>query len=437
MTPAGLSLPKNTFWALRKIPLAFNPGAANRLLRTLIRLCDFVLMGVFRLPTRGTQSIARRIARTVGDSCAGLLARTSNKGLLPVQRLVGPDWTIIFVGSDASKREVRHLFFADSIQEQTLEDVSMWTLARRLPQWLPDSADLVICEIAHSYPRRFNASITFSVPSWIDQTITLPASPSDLLSGRRTGGYIKRCIKEGYAFEITQSQEKFDYFYYDLHAPYVARRFGERAFPTPYEDLKHLFRHGALLQLTLNQVPVAGRICYTSKDTLFAADVGVSGDEPDYWKQGGLATLDWYTILWAYDLGVKNVNFDGTRAWHSDGVFEYKRLWGARPARRSRIHTDWTFLADRLSRPLQCRLNEIGFISEIKNRLYGVYVTDTSSTLTKVRLNSRLSAMKKRGLDGLVLVSPLEQTLIHAVPPRQTEKQVSHVELAAQELGPA
>jgi hypothetical protein len=252
----------------------------------------------------------------------------------------------------------------------------------------------------------------FKVPSWVEQRITLPASAQQLSPGKRTRSYIKRCTEGGYEYHYTQSQEAFDRFYHELYVPYVSTRFRDRVLVTPYEDLNWLFRRGGLFLVTLNQALVAGRVCYVRDETFFAADAGISLAGPNYWKQGGLASLDFYTMQWACERGLNIFNFGGTRSWYSDGVFNYKSLWGARASRRSKIYSSWTLMAQELKQPLRDRINEIGFISEVGDAFYGVHLTDEPGTSGREDIEAKLPRMRKLGLDGVLVVAPRSQALI-------------------------
>ena len=324
-----------------------------------------------------------------------------------------------------SKREILRLFFDGATQEQELGRVHAWALWQLGQRWLGEGTDLVICETPLLHPGRFKAPIKFVVPSWVDQTISLPESPDEIRPGKRKWSYIKRCLNEGYVFEFTRSQAKFDSFFDELYVPYVSARYGERTMITPRQDLNRIFGRGGQFLMTLNQTPVAGRVAYVNDGTLFANEFGVSREGPGYWKQGGISTLDWQTILWAYDHNLTAFNFGGTRSWHSDGVFRYKSRWGAKTKKRSRIYSVLTIMAKVLSPQLRNRINQIGFISEVGDRFYGVYITDQmsdhdSSHADNVSpdsdLASNLVLVKNWGLDGLLVVSPSCRFTVHDMP---------------------
>ena len=348
------------------------------LLGRIIYLCDLLLADMYRFPSPVVRNIARWLARHIGDSCAWV--RTFPR--IPVYKLIGPDYTIAFIGSASSKRELRQLFFDETIEEQQLGKIALWGLSKRIRDWLRQDVDMVIYEHPRRiYPHRFKPAIMFTVPTWVDQTISLPESPKELIPGKRKRTYINRCIKESYVNKFSQSENDFDHFYHEIYLPYVTVRYGGRLLETPYDQMKRLFRRGGLLLVTLNGETVAGNLFYIRNETFFKNDFGLLLEGSKSWKQGASTVLDWFCILWAYEQGIKTFNMGGTRGWQSDGVFWYKSNWRAKVARRSRIYKQWTFMARLLSQSLQDRINEVGFISEINERFYGVHLSDESDAL--------------------------------------------------------
>ena len=72
-------------------------------------------------------------------------------------------------------------------------------------------------------------------------------------------------------------------------------------------------------------------------------------------------------------------------------------------------------MASRLPQPLQAHFNEIGFVSEMNDRFYGVYLGDNLSALAKAEIDKQLLLMEKGGLDGMVFVSSSSHPVIYEV----------------------
>jgi hypothetical protein len=403
-------------YAALRVAYGWTVAKRHNTLRRIMNVCDCVLMDEYRIPSRTLRHFTRRIARYVGDIC--VLLRTSSS--MVVHKLCSPNWTIIVVGSEASKRQLCHLFSEEGIQMLEMERVAPSELPRRAQTWLATDASLVICELGRAYPKRFTEPVTFTVPSWIDQTISLPPSPDDLLAGTRSSSRRRRtrihhCIKAGYVSRFSQSEDDLAAFYYDIYVPAMEQRHGELGILTSYESCRRVFRLGGLLLVMLDGQPVAGKLCYCRNGIGYGGDVGVSVKDPKYLKEGVHAIVDWYFLLWAYEQGATAVHMGGTRSWYSDGVFLYKSRWGAKAGRRAKIYSEWTMLSRSVPKPLQERMNDIGFVTEIDGRFFGICLADDPSSLSTADISERLSTMETRCLDGFAIISPSAEPVIHEI----------------------
>jgi hypothetical protein len=383
----------------------------NYCLSRIIDLCDMILMDAYRLPWPAAQSMAKHIARCIGD--VSWLVRAFPR--LSAYRLIGADWTIIFVGGDVDLLEVSHLFFEEKVDQQELGKVALWQLSAQAQQWLAEGVDLVVCELGRIHPRS-KATFTFTVPIWIQQILTLPEPLESFLSGRHIKSVrhnLNRAQKAGFSWYFSKSKKDFDHFHYNMYLPYIRNRHEERALIAPYKDQwQRWFVRGGLIVVTQNDARVGGLLCYVKGDTCFAIEVGVLGGDPDLIGQGIKISSDWFAINWAYQQGARTYDMGGTRPWRSDGVFIYKSRWRAKVVRRRRIYGVWTFIAQNLSPALRDHINRLGFISEIDGKFYGVLLNgDTDSTETDV--NQELLAVGKQGLDGLVIISADSKPIIH------------------------
>lgn len=387
----------------------------NYLLDRVIDLCDLFLMDVYRLPWSTAQNTARRIARCVGDIAC--LLRSFPR--LSAYRLEGPQFTIVFVGTDQGLLEIGHLFFPEEeIQPQEIGRIALWRLSRRARQLLSEGrADLVICELSRIHPRRPQAPISFTVPVWVQQSLTIPEPLKSLISGKRYATERHRLNKArhtGFGYTFSQSRTDFDHFHYHMYLPYVTTRHDGRALTARYEhQWRRWFVKGGVVLVTQYDKPVAGVLCYIVGDTCFDIERGVLEADPKLFRQGIETMITWYAIDWAHQHGAKTYNMGGSRGWRSSGSFNSKRRWGARVVRRRRIYRTWTFLGQELCSALQGQLDELGFISEIDGRFYGVMLSSVPASAAEIDVDRELSAARDQGLDGLVVISANCKPVIH------------------------
>jgi hypothetical protein len=385
----------------------------NYRLDRIIDLCDLVLMDAYRLPWPAGHSVAKHIARYVGDF--SWLLRTFPR--LPAYKLIGANWTIIFVGGDQGLLEICQLFFPEEITEQELGRIALWRLSAQTKQWLVEGNDLVVCELGRIHPALPKAPITFTVPIWIQQILTIPDPLETLISGKRFATKrhrLNKAQRAGFSFRFSQSKTDFDYFHHHMYLPYVKARHGHLALVAPHQDQwQRWFVRGGLVLVTQHDKPVAGVLCYIANDTCFDVERGVFEADPQLFKQGIDTVITWYAINWARDQGAKIHDMGGTHAWRSNGSFNTKRRWGARVVKRKRIHGAWTFLAQNLSPSLQTRINELGFISEIDGKFYGILLSIDPTSITETDVDKKSSAMKRQGLGGLVVISANSKPIVY------------------------
>jgi hypothetical protein len=384
----------------------------NYCLDRIIDLCDLVLMDAYQLPWSTGQSVAKHIARYVGD--ISWLLRAFPR--LPVYKLIGTDWTIIFVGTEPSLKEIRALFFEEA-RQQEMGRIALWKLSAQSQQWLAEGVDLVVCELSRIHPWPPKAVLTFSVPTWIQQSLALPEPLETLLSGRVMKSVrhnLNRAQKGAFSWYFSRAKEDFDHFHYNMYLPYIENRHGQRALTAAYEDQwQRWFARGGLIIVTQNNRRVGGLLCYIKSNTCFAIEVGVLQGDPDLIGQGIKIASDWFAVNWAYQQGARVYDMGGTRPWRSNGVFIYKSRWRAKVVERKRIYGVWTFLADKLSSSLQNHLNELGFISELDGKFYRALLSTDSTSLTETDVEKELSTIGGQGLDGLVVISANSKPIIY------------------------
>jgi hypothetical protein len=166
-------------YAALRVVYRWTMATHRNMLRRVTDLSNRVLMDEYCIASPALRRLARRIARYTGEMAAVVQTLPG----VPVHKLVGPNWTIVFVGTESSKRQLCHLFFEKDIQEVAMDRLRLGELSGRVRAWLAQDADLVICELGSRYPQRFTAPVKFAVPTWVDHTLSLPPSPDDLLAG--------------------------------------------------------------------------------------------------------------------------------------------------------------------------------------------------------------------------------------------------------------
>lgn len=385
----------------------------NYLLDRIIDLCDVLLVDAYRLPWPIAQDSAKKIARHVGDISWALrdFPRVS------AYKLIGADWTIIFVGRDLGLREICQVFFQEEAHREELGRIALWNLSAQTQKWLAEGVDLVICELSRIHPNRPKAPITFTVPTWINQVLTIPEPPESLISGKKFATERHRLNKAkrlGFDYRFSRSKADLRHYHCHMHLPYVKTRHGHLALVSRSEDKwQRWFVGGGLVLVTQQHKPVAGVLCWMANDTCFDIERGVLEADAQLFKQGIETMITWYGINWARGQGARIYDMGATHAWRSSGSFKAKRRWGARVVERRGMYCVWTVLAQNLSPSLQDYLNKLGFITEMDGRFYGVLIYGGTAILEDTDIHNELLAAQKEGLAGLAITSPNGGMVIH------------------------
>lgn len=283
-----------------------------------------------------------------------------------VKRLVGPSWSVIYIGEEYSIEELRHTLFPEPAEVEHLERAFLWEVPVVANDYL-HRGGLVVCELNRLVAGwRPEVPYCFLVPPWVRQVIPLDRPLEGILARMNQGmrRNLRKLWKRGFAYHFTQELADFDRFYHEMYLPYVQKRHGARAVLSTYGELEATFRRGGLLLVTHEGEPVSGMLGYAVGETWRAASLGVYQGSFEWVTRGAITAVFWYMLEWACQQGARFYDMGSARARLGDGVFNFKRQWGARVSPVVGYHTRWLFLARELPVPLAHHLTQQGFLAE-------------------------------------------------------------------------
>lgn len=384
------------------------------LLDRVIDIADMFLMDAYQPPRLISRERMHRIARTVGD--LSWLVRSFPR--LPVYRLSGSRWTLIFIGEERDLAEIRHaLFLEEEPVTELIARIPLWKISQWVQQQLNQgAADLVICELSRLYPKQLMFPLTFVVPSWVNQQVHIPDPPDLLIAGKKYSTERNRLNKAkrlGFDYQFSQLQRDFDCFHYEMYVPYSQNRHRDLAIVGQYQDQqKRWFSRGGLVLITQETKPVAGVMCYLTNSTCFDVSRGVLHADQELFRLGIDTIITWSIINWAHQQGAKVYNIGGARPRCTDGAFSSKRHWSAKVTQRKKIYPHWLFLAQDLSPALHEYLNRLELITEIENNFYQVLLLNPGENFSQTEIEEKVGVAQEQGLAGIALVSPNTPTKV-------------------------
>jgi SAM-dependent methyltransferase len=196
-------------------------------------------------------------------------------------------------------------------------------------------ADVLIAHTTPALAPRFRRAGFHIVPGMVrfggDPDVLLAniaAWPSALV------GDLRRLERADYRVEVWSHTPERSRLFYDRYlVPHSRVRFRERAEVPAFDYIDRLFAAGALVAVVrpASAEPDALGLVVERADVLWTVLLGTRDADPVLLRAGALAGVYRAQIELARARGLRRIDFGRVRPWASDGVYQYKWKWGARP----------------------------------------------------------------------------------------------------------
>ena len=189
------------------------------------------------------------------------------------------------------------------------------------------AADLVCVRLDKGWARLVLGPDYLEIPEWVGAFIQLPKNLEGYLRANESRhSDVRRIRREGYTFEVSHAHPDLDTLHREFHAPFIQRRFGAHAHVAQVWLWHRLLSHGGVLWVRHQDRRVAGLLYTQEGDGLRLFATGCAEDAD---ARAGFAGLYVFMCMHAHALGYRTINLGGCRPTLRDGVFRYKRKWGA------------------------------------------------------------------------------------------------------------
>ncbi len=378
----------------------------NALMDRVIQRCNSILGNEEELGQSFQGTVVLKFAWFIG-SLARLLQQLPRA---EAYYIIGPAGRVIYVGTEHGADTFQNLYDKSSDAPlQSFGRFKVWNLPSLAKQWLLNDVEMVVCEFSPLFPFCFDTKFVVSSPVLIEQEVFLPEDLDDLYnqpSFRVVRQKLNRARRRA-QFESCFTREKndFDLYYYKMYLPYITQRHGKAAAITPYDGALENFNRGGLVMIKDGQEPVAGMTVIPKKQTCLGLEAGIFEGNKDLIRKEVYTFSIWSVFEWTSKQGLTKLNMGAGSAWRSNGVFSYKKDWGARARRFRSIQNDLFYLMEKPSPEFLEYLNEKGVITEDSGAYYGViFFQDTVQRETDW-MERELSEAMKDGLSGIMIVS--------------------------------
>lgn len=348
----------------------------------------------------------RQVIRTTAITTANICKFIQQFPRLDAAKVVGSMGSVICVGEkDEFTVGVLETLFPEGYEETDLGRIPLWNLSNLTQDWLKD-VDLVVYRVSQFFPWRIPAAYSFSCPLRVWQVLPLDKPIEELLAGsnsskRSLRTKVNRTLKQNFTYKISHSPKDLDRFYHQMLVPTTQQRHQHRAIIEPYSYYEEMFKSSFLMFLSLDGEEVAATLCSAKNGVFHYKCIGNPDGNVELMKHDVNTAMYWYMIQHAFDLGMQQMNFEGSFAWVTDGVFKYKRRWGAEVHSDPGEHDQLLFRAQNLSAEWREHLNTIGFIACGGDKYLRIFIDRITPSIERP-----VEAAMKEGLDGIQVVAP-------------------------------
>ncbi len=299
----------------------------------------------------------------------------------------GGPLTVSYAGLGYASPFLQKLLFTEEPSEREICRIPVWNLSKQVDSL---SSDLTIIEASKYLTRKLPRRGSISLPFRVYHSLDVQREWKDLRGGFRETtrkNDLRRIRKYGYECTLSRSQEDLEMFYHTMYVPTTAARHGQLASIDPIETLYQYFRHGFLLLIKRDGRIVSGGLCSIQQKTVSIALSGVINSNRQLRREGAVAAIHYSLIRWANEEGYQTVNLGACWPFLNNGIFQYKRKWGATVAIPSREHKRiWIRIQRDTPAVRQYMKDNPCVVVGERGELQGLVVTDNlDSVTTEVR----------------------------------------------------
>lgn len=146
------------------------------------------------------------------------------------------------------------------------------------------------------------------------------------ISKRERWEFRRNRKEHGWELEEDSSEAALSDFYHHMHVPTMQARHGERGRTESLDVAREaILRRGCLLLVRAHGRRVCGVLCQVGGGTLTTRLLGVRDGADEHYENGSFKAIYHLLLEWAVAHGLSHVDFFGTEAFLSKGIFQWKR----------------------------------------------------------------------------------------------------------------
>jgi len=243
----------------------------------------------------------------------------------------GENVTILFLSNENSFSYLPDLIFSEGPQIKRIEKIHIWNIGKKLSK-NPYNIDMIFIKCDRFYSNYLQKKGLTTIPELISMTLDITEPFEKLYNkfNKSAKEDIRKVKRYNYTYEIAQDLDKLKLFYDHMYVPYTYSRHGKLAVCANFYTIWHLFeRGGKLMLIKLGSEYVFGSLLFTKKDTIIGTYAGIIAGQIDCLKKSISAASYYFSIIWGKENGAKFLNFGTCIPFPNNGLFKYKKKWGA------------------------------------------------------------------------------------------------------------
>lgn len=212
-------------------------------------------------------------------------------------------------------------------KRQCLGNYWAWQLPQALRRWR-DAADITVARVDRMSAALFPTAEYLRVPDYIRMVAPLPALNLDFPSSHAQRD-LRHIRSKRLTWRVSHDTSDLQKFIEQDYPPYIRTRYEDVAHCRSARFLHRVFRRGGLLSVEQSGDPISRLLFAPEAGTLSMYCLACVGGNKALLKQGALSGLYAFSFECARSLQLTGVDMRGCRPCLHDGLFRFKRKWGA------------------------------------------------------------------------------------------------------------
>ncbi len=270
-----------------------------------------------------------------------------------------------------------------------------------------DSMDLTLVELPWPYYRLVSGSGFLRVPGYIVQKLPLADTWDQVKASFRKNTRttdLRKVRRFELDYRLTSEPRAIEHFYREMYEPYAQQRFGELALVDPLDELCYFGSHGWLLEVLHRGTCVGGVILYAFNGSMHFLWIGLPSDLDPPLFDAAFSGIYYFSILHAYREGCREIDLSYTRPLLTNGIYNYKRKWGAHVCDDWKLGEIW-LRPSNLDTAVRSALSRNPWIIRRGGRLIGKLLVDDAAAQSIERVRELALRYDSPGMASLELCS--------------------------------